>query len=428
MAGGKRALMKDNSKDIQHVFICGSKSIGQYGGFETFVNKLSEYLQDDNTIKLHIACKANGNGCMDESKLEGVTNKTSNGKVTEFEYHNAHCFKLTVPSKIGPAQAIVYDIKALKYSIDYCKENAIQNPIFYILACRIGPFIGKYKKAIRKLGGILFVNPDGHEWKRAKWPGPVKKYWKLSEKLMVKHADLLVCDSVNIEKYIKNEYVKYLPNTTFIPYGAELETSSITDEDPRFVEWLKKNELQKKGYYLIVGRFVQENNYETMIREFMRSNTKRHLAIITNVNEKYLDELRNKLSFESDPRIQFVGTVYDAELLKKIRENAFAYIHGHEVGGTNPSLLEALASTDINLLLNVSFNSEVGNGAALYWEKSNGELKELINRVDNLPVEEQRNIGEQAKKRIKMAYSWTIIARAYIDLFKSRNSKESYVL
>ena len=127
--------------------------------------------------------------------------------------------------------------------------------------------------------------------------------------------------------------------------------------------------LRDREYYLVVGRFVPENNYETMIREFMKSKSKKKFALITNVNPKFLNELEEKLHFKSDPRIKFVGTVYDKELLKKIRECAYAYFHGHEVGGTNPSLLEALGSTKLNLLLDVGFNKKVALDAALYWKK-----------------------------------------------------------
>ncbi|MCY7144414.1 glycosyl transferase, partial [Streptococcus gordonii] len=94
------------------------------------------------------------------------------------------------------------------------------------------------------------------------------------------------------------------------------------------------------------GRFVPENNYETIIREFMSSDTKRDLVIICNhEGNSYFNELREKTAFDQDERIKFVGTVYDQELLKYIRNHAFAYLHGHEVGGTNPGLLEALAQT-----------------------------------------------------------------------------------
>ena len=106
-----------------------------------------------------------------------------------------------------------------------------------------------------------------------------------------------------------------------------------------------------------------------MIREFIASDSKRDFALITNVSDKFLDELKERTHFDRDPRIKFVGTVYDQELLMKIRENAYAYLHGHEVGGTNPSLLEALGSTDLNLLLDVGFNREVAEDAACIGRK-----------------------------------------------------------
>ena len=406
------------NRNIQHVFICGSKSIGQYGGFETFVDKLSEYMADEQGIKLHIACKANGNGFMDETKLVGASETIINSDgVEEFEYHNAHCFKLNIPEKIGPAQAIYYDVKSINYSIHYCKLNNIQKPIFYVLACRIGPFIRFLKRKIKKLGGVLYINPDGHEWKRAKWPGPVKKYWKFSERLMVKYSDLMICDSINIEKYIKSEYKKYKPETTYISYGAETIPSKLADDDPRFTEFLQRNSLGINQYYLVVGRFVPENNYETMIKEYMNCNSKRDFAIITNVNDKFLNELNDELDFKSDPRIKFVGTVYDVELLKKIRENAFGYLHGHEVGGTNPSLLEALGSTRINMLLDVGFNREVAKDTALYWSHADGNLSSLIDKVDTMSIEEAIPLGNKAIERIKTYYSWSLIANKYKDLW-----------
>ena len=114
------------------------------------------------------------------------------------------------------------------------------------------------------------------------------------------------------------------------------------------MNWLTEKGLTPNEYYLVVGRFVPENNVETIIREFMASDTTKDLAIITTENPKLYAELEEKLHFSADPRIKFVGTVYDQELLKKIRENAWAYIHGHQVGGTNPSLLEALARRERN--------------------------------------------------------------------------------
>lgn len=387
---------------MQNVFIIGSKGIpASYGGYETFVDKLTEYHQTNDKIKYHVAC------AVDDNK-----------EVGEFIYHNAQCFKIK-KKKIGPAQAIVYDIDALKYTVNYIKKNNIDKAVVYILACRIGPFFKRYVKQIHSLGGKVYVNPDGHEWKRAKWSAPVKMYWKLSERLMVKHSDLLICDSKNIEKYIHESYEKYNPKTAFIAYGAETGKSNLSDDDAKLLEWYRSNGLSKKEYYLVVGRFVPENNYETMISEFMKSKTNKNFALITNVSEKFLLELKRKTQFEKDGRIKFVGTVYDQELLMKIRENAYGYFHGHEVGGTNPSLLEALSSIDLNLLLDVGFNREVAEDSALYWNKDNNSLASLINKVDNMPEKEIAEYALKAKKRIAENYSWELICNLYENLFIS---------
>lgn len=410
-------------KDIQHVFLIGAKSLGAYGGYETFVNKLTEYHQNNEKIKYHVACKANNDGYMDESELENVIEKVVDqaGRVKEFTYHNAHCFKIRIPS-IGSAQAIYYDVTALKICCQYIKKNHIQRPIIYIMACRIGPFAIYFYNEIHKLGGKIFLNPDGHEWLRAKWPIFIRKYWKMSEQIMIKHCDLVVCDSVNIEKYIHNHYdgkgfYRANPKTKFIAYGAETRKSKIKDNDSRLLDWYQEKGLIAKEYYLVVGRFVPENNYETMIREFLKSNSKKDFAIITNVNSKFLNELEKRIHFKRDKRIKFVGTIYDQELLMKIRENAYGYLHGHEVGGTNPSLLEALSSTDLNLLLDVNFNREVAQDAAFYWSKEEGSLAKLINQVDVMHRDQIKTIGIKAKKRIVDAYSWRYIAGEYEKIF-----------
>ena len=392
--------MRQKDSAVQHIFIVGSKGIpGNYGGYETFVDKLTEYHQNNPNLKYHVACKAKDT-------------KT-------FEYHNADCFDVKVPS-IGPAQAIYYDVAALNQCVKYIKQHNIQHPIVYILACRIGPFASHFQKVIHKLGGKLYINPDGHEWMRAKWSAPVRKYWKISEQLMTKHCDLLICDSKNIEKYIHDEYGKYNPKTTFIAYGAETRKSKLTDDDPKLTAWYKEKGLSSKSYYLVVGRFVPENNYETMIREFMKSHSKRDFALITNVSDKFLEELKEKTHFDQDPRIKFVGTVYDKELLMKIRENAYGYFHGHEVGGTNPSLLEALGSTDLNLLLDVGFNREVAEDSALYWTKQSGNLASLIDQADHMSADKISSLGEKSSRRIAESYSWQHIANRYAQVFGTK--------
>lgn len=384
---------------MRHVFIIGSKGIpAKYGGFETFVEELTKG-RKSKEIKYHISCLSHN--------------------YEEFEYNNARCFNIKVPN-IGAARAVYYDIVALRESIKYIKKNKIDKAIIYILACRIGPFVGYYKRVLKRLGGTLIVNPDGHEWKRAKWNKFIRYYWKISEKYMVKNADLLVCDSKNIEKYIVEDYKKYSPKTTFIAYGADIKKSSLSDEDKKVIDWYKEKNVTKKEYYLVVGRFVPENNYEIMISEFMKSKTNKDFVLITNVeHNKFYEELKEKTCFDRDKRIKFVGTVYDQELLTKIRENAYGYIHGHEVGGTNPSLLEALATTDLNLLLDVGFNREVGEDGALYFNKSDKSLASLIDKLDSYCECDISAYSDKAKRRIEKNYTWNKIINAYEDLFLS---------
>ena len=384
---------------IRHVYIVGCKGIpARYGGFETFVEKLTENRASDR-IRYHVAC------AVDEMPED-----------PEYEHNGAHCFCVKW-RPLGAARAVFYDLDALGCAISHAERNGFEHPVFYVLACRIGPFVGRFARKIREIGGSLLVNPDGHEWMRAKWSAPVRRYWKLSEAGMVKRADLLVCDSRTIEKYVREEYARFSPETTYIAYGADAAPSKLADDDPAFAGWLEKNGLEPNGYYLVVGHFVPENNYETMIREFMASGTDRAFALVTGVDEGFLDELEKRTGFRSDPRIRFVGTVYDQELLKKIRENAFAYLHGHEVGGTNPSLLEALASTRLSLLLDVGFNREVAEGAALYWTKEAGSLIRLIMRVESVDDQEANVFRELSREMIRVRYSWNLVVSSYEKLF-----------
>ena len=382
---------------MQHVFIIGSRGLpAKYGGFETFVEKLVEH-QVSSQLQYHVACLSD----------------QETGQHTR--YKGVDCFSIKAP-KLGPARVIAYDMMAIRYALKIIKEQKIESPVFYILGNTIGAFIAPFAKMIHQAGGTFFINPDGLEWKRAKWPKPVQSYLKYSEKLMTKHADLVICDNQGIESYIQNAYP--WSKTTFNAYGTDLKLSRLTDQDEKVRDFFGKWQIKEDNYYLIVGRFVPENNYETIIREFMASDTKRDLVIICNhEGNSYFDELRQKTAFDQDERIKFVGTVYNQELLKYIRNHAFAYLHGHEVGGTNPGLLEALAQTDLNLVLGVDFNRQVAKETALYWKKEKNSLAGLINQVDS--QNDFSDWGLVAKQNMKDNYTWEKIVGEYEELFLS---------
>ena len=380
---------------MQHVFIIGSRGLpAQYGGFETFVDQLVSH-QVSPDIQYHVACLSN-----DQAYYH-------------FDYKGVDCYTIKAP-KLGPARVIAYDMMAINYALKFIKKQRIEQPIFYVLGNTIGAFVAPFARKIHKLGGQFYINPDGLEWKRAKWAKPIQAYLKYSEKIMTRHADLVISDNPGIESYIKDAYP--WSNTTYIAYGTDLSPTSLNSQDRKVREFYHKWQTQEKNYYLILGRFVPENNYETAIREFMASSTKRDLVIICNQEgSPYFEELRARTGFDQDPRVKFVGTVYDQDLLKYIRKESFAYIHGHEVGGTNPGLLEALAQTDLNLVLGVSFNQTVAKDSAQYWTKETGNLAHLIDQVDSL--EDVSEWGQRAKANMKQNFTWEKIVGEYEELF-----------
>ena len=380
---------------MQHVFIIGSRGLpAQYGGFETFVDQLVSH-QVSPDIQYHVACLSNDQAYQ------------------HFDYKGVDCFTIKAP-KLGPARVIAYDMMAINYALKLIKKQGIEQPIFYVLGNTIGAFVAPFARKIHKMGGRFYINPDGLEWKRAKWAKPIQAYLKYSEKIMTRHADLVISDNPGIESYIKEAYP--WSKTTYIAYGTDLSPTSLNSQDRKVREFYHKWQTQEKNYYLILGRFVPENNYETAIREFMTSSTKRDLVIICNQEgNPYFEELRARTGFDQDPRVKFVGTVYDQDLLKYIRKEAFAYIHGHEVGGTNPGLLEALAHTDLNLVLGVSFNQTVAKDTAHYWTKETGNLAHLINQVD--PLEDVSEWGQRAKANMKQNFTWEKIVGEYEELF-----------
>ena len=382
---------------MQHVFIIGSRGLpAQYGGFETFVDQLVSH-QVSPDIQYHVACLSNDQAYQ------------------HFDYKGVDCFTIKAP-KLGPARVIAYDMMAINYALKLIKKQGIEQPIFYVLGNTIGAFVAPFARKIHKIGGRFYINPDGLEWKRAKWAKPIQAYLKYSEKIMTRHADLVISDNPGIESYIKEAYP--WSKTTYIAYGTDLSPTSLNSQDNKVREFYHKWQTQEKNYYLILGRFVPENNYETAIREFMTSSTKRDLVIICNhEGSPYFEELRARTGFDQDPRVKFVGTVYDQDLLKYIRKEAFAYIHGHEVGGTNPGLLEALAQTDLNLVLGVSFNQTVAKDTAQYWTKETGNLAHLIDQVDYL--EDVSEWGQRAKANMKQNFTWEKIVGEYEELFLS---------
>ena len=384
---------------MKNIIIIGARGYeNNYGGWETFVTNVIKNYKDKN-VKFHVP---------------ELTNERQENKMIK-EKDGVACMQVYSP-KVGFVTMFIYAIFALKYMKKYIKEKELENVIIYVLGCRVGPFYPFLIHSLKKQGVKIYLNPDGLEWTREKWAWWIKECFKISEYCMVKHSDYIVCDAKAIKEYIDNRYKKFHKLSYFIPYGAYLNQKSSKNEIVK--DLFKKYKLKENNYYLIVGRFVPENNYELMIREFMSSKTKKDLVIIANVEEnRFYKDLKKKTKFDSDKRIKFIGTVYDKEALLYFRENAYAYLHGHSAGGTNPSLLEALATTKINILFNAIYNVEVGTFSCLYFSKQKGDLKKIIEKCENFDEKTRKKYEKLAKERIKSAYTWKLVVEKYKEIW-----------
>ena len=382
---------------MKNIIIIGSRGYeSEYGGWETFVTNLINNYNDDDT----------------RFYVPELTHK----RESQVEIRNGViCKKIYVPRQ-GFVTMFTFVIKAVAYYMKYIRKEKLDNVIMYILGCRVGPIFSIIHKKLNKMGVKIIINPDGLEWKREKWAWWIKQCFKISERTMIKSSNYVVCDSKAIEDYVKEKYKKYDKPTSFIAYGAYL--NDIKDIDKKTKVFMDKYNIKPRDYYLIVGRFVPENNYELIIKEFMNTNTSKDLVIVSNVEKnKFYKKLKEKTNFDKDKRIKFVGSVYDDDILRRIRKNAKAYIHGHSAGGTNPSLLEALSITDVNILYNAVYNEEVGKDAVLYFSNEKNSLKEQIEKVEKFKSKENNMYGELAKKRITDEYTWEIIVKKYKKLF-----------
>lgn len=385
---------------MKNIFIIGSRGYkASYGGWETFVTNLIDNYDDEKT-NFYVTELTH-----DENKDNKIIKK---GKTSCIQIYSKN---------LGFVTMFIYAIKALKEVGRIIENKKVKNAHVYVLGCRVGPFYKHLIKPLKKRNIKVGLNPDGLEWKREKWAWWIKKCFKISERCMIKNSDYVVCDSQAIKDYVDKTYYKYYKPSCFIAYGAYIHKKI---ENEKAQEILNKNDIKENNYYLIVGRFVPENNYELIIKEFIKTNTTKDLVIVSNSNkeDKFYKKLNRKTNFENDKRIKFIGSVYDSEALIYIRQNAYAYIHGHSAGGTNPSLLEALANTKINILFNAVYNIEVGLNGTLYFSKKEGNLKMVIEKVDNFDKETIEKYEKLAKKRIKDDYTWKKVVKKYKEIFR----------
>jgi len=256
---------------------------------------------------------------------------------------------------------------------------------------------------------IIITNMDGLEWKRSKYSKPVQQFLKFAERLAINSSDYLISDSLGIQKYING---KYHVSSTYIAYGAKVFTSPNE-------EILKEYKVEKNNYNMIMARFEPENNIETILDGIVLAGYKTTVLVLGNHKTKYGDYLKNK--FKSYNQIRFIGAEFDINKLNNLRYFSNFYFHGHSVGGTNPSLLEAMASSAFIIAHDNHFNKAIlkENG---YYFSNPADVKNILDTIkknDNLQLV-QNNFDA-----IENEFNWDKINGEYLQLFEECISKSN---
>ena len=256
---------------------------------------------------------------------------------------------------------------------------------------------------------VVVINTDGLEWKRRKWNWAGRRYLKSMEWVAARLTGAeLVSDARGIQDYWMRAYGR---RTNFLTNGAYiLNPEDLSDAD--LGQW----DVERGSYYLVACRIEPENNIDIIIREFIAARSDKELVIAGGMNYEtpfwsYLQSLAE------GHRVRFLGPVYGPMLVEKLHLGCYAYLHGHEVGGTNPSLLKAMGCRNAAIALGSVFNVEVLGGTGLVWSKRDGSLAERIRWADEHP-ETLHELGRRAQQRIRDHYTWDQVARDHDAFFR----------
>lgn len=352
------------------VAIVGTQGIpANYGGFESLVENLT------------------GENCPDGVHYTVFcSSKDMPGRPTEYKgatlkYVGFHA---------NGSQSVVYDIVSL------CRTLRGYDVVL-LLGVSGGLFLPVYRLLSRKK---LIINIDGQEWKRDKWNKFAKYILRISEKLAVRHADIVIADNKGIQNYVTETYGR---PSELIAYGGDHAARNLTDE--KMQEILKSYGLEKNGYTFALCRIEPENNVETVLQAFTK--TDKTLVFIGNWNRSpYSRALKERFGAYSNIRI--LDAIYDLDTLYALRSCCSAYVHGHSAGGTNPSLVEAMHFGMPIVAYDVVYNRETTENAAYYF-RTPEDLIRILNE-DGLD-------GSRMKEIARRRYTWRHVSDQYVKLF-----------
>jgi len=261
---------------------------------------------------------------------------------------------------------------------------------------------------------VIITNMDGMEWKRSKYSKPVQHFLKYAEKLAVRYSDYYISDAIAIKTYLGE---KYGIDSRYIPYGADLLTADEKNDQP--------SEVLNPDYFLLMARMEPENNIETILEGFNNSNSTKDFKVLGDTSNRFGKFITNR--FKNDDRIQFQGAIFDNTKVRALQNNSYLYFHGHSVGGTNPSLLEAMASEALIAAHNNPFNKAVLNSDAFYFNDST-EVRHIVETVQR--DEAGTRMVKNNLQKIQYQFNWENIVDQYeefiIDCYYHLNHAKAF--
>lgn len=353
--------------------IIGSRGIpNHHGGFEQFAEYFSVYLA--------------------KQGIDVVVYNSSLHPYKKSAYKGVNIITCKDPEdKLGTAGQFIYDLNCI---MDARKRN-------FDIILQLGYTSNSIWHRLLPKKTIIVTNMDGLEWKRSKYGFLIKKFLKYAEKLAALNSDYLIADSVGIQQHLKQTYNK---DSVFIAYGAHIFMHPEKDILARYN--LKPNE-----YNVVLARIEPENNIDIIIEGVL--DYKWPTIIIGDIEKtKFGNQLKKK--YQHSKNIKFLGAIYDTKALNNLRYYSKIYFHGHSVGGTNPSLLEAMASNAFIIANDNIFNKAILKDNALYFKNSD-DIKNHLKKFENIDCE---FFTKQNKYTIEKNYSWDEINLSYLNYFK----------
>lgn len=356
------------------IAIVGTRGIpNHYGGFEQFAEYLATYLVEKN--------------------CEVYVYNSSNHPYKEKLFKGVHIVECLDPEdKMGTVGQFIYDLNCI---LDCRKKNLDIILQLGYTSSSIWSFLFPKKP-------LIITNMDGLEWKRTKYNFFVRQFLKFAERLAAKNSDFLVSDSEGIKKYIDKKYKK---DSKFIAYGSEI----ITGADKNI---LRKFNVEEGKYNMLIARMEPENNIETILDGVAKSDARIPFLVVGDYNNtSFGKRLKNK--FKENNQIVFLGSIYNSNELNSLRFYSNLYFHGHSVGGTNPSLLEAMGSSSLIIAHNNIFNKAVLKQDAFYFFNSD----DVSFYLQNIFKKNEYKKIENNKNKIENEYDINRINENYLSYF-----------